>query len=188
MARNKRGQNTSIKPIEIAITKRLQNIARDEDIKLKAMVRDKLETELLFNVHDSFRPATKKGQEVREYNENHTHQKANTYHHTGLLLESIYAVITENGVAAKVRDLKYDNGASTQEVYDYLKFGTSDIPKKSDVFDYANGEKYSMYISQEPHNFEARTREAMRQYLQDIEDDIDKNGVKNINKKYLRNI
>ena len=188
MLRNKRGQFTGNKPIAIAISKRLLNIAKDEGIRIKAMVRDELETELRFQVYTSYRPATKQGQEVAEYNATHKHQKSRPYHHTGRLAHNINAIIDGNTVKAIVRDEKYDNGASTTEVYDYLKFGTTNTPKKSDVYDYNNGDRFSQYISQEPHNFEARTRDHMEDFLSQLAEDIDRNGKKNINPKYLKKI
>lgn len=187
MARNTKGQITGTKPVAIALKKRLIEIANDEGIKLKAMVRDQLETELRFNVYDSYRPATKGGTEIKEYNETHKHQKANLYHHTGRLASSIYARIDGDTIKAMIKDEKYPDGASTTEVYDYLKFGTSKKSEKKGYF-YNNGNDFSPYISQEPHNFEARTRQNMNQYLDDLAADIEVNGAKHINPKYLRKI
>lgn len=187
MPRNKKGQITGNKPVEIAIKKSLLAITKDEDIRLKAMVRDELETELRFQVYTSYTPATKRGKETQEYNKTHKHQKARPYHHTGLLARSIYAKIDGDNAKAMIRDEKYDDGASTVEVYDYLKFGTTNTPKESDTYDYGNETKFSQYIPQEPHNFEARTREHMNDFLNRLEEDIITNGKKNINPKYLKN-
>lgn len=187
MARNKLGQFTSINHITQAINKRLQAIATDEQIKIKALVRDELEQTLRSEIYASRTPATEKGLEVKEYNETHKHQKSRPYHHTGKLESSIYAIIDGDTVKAMVQDKQYDNGRSTTEVYDYLKFGTTDTPK-NDVYDYANGNQFSKYISQEPHNFEARTREHMEIFLRDLETDIEQNGTKHINPKYLKKL
>lgn len=187
MARNKKGQITSTKPTEIVIKKTLLNIARDEGIRIKAMVRDELERELRLDIYDSYMPATKSGIKTKNYNETHKHQKPRPYHHTGLLASKVYATIEGDVIKAMVRNEQYDNGTSTQQVYDYLKFGTSDTPKKS-VYGYDNGKKFARYVAQKPHNFEARTREYMNQYLDNLATDIEKNGRKNINPKYLRNI
>ena len=188
MARNTKGQWASTNSIEIALKKRLLAIAKDDGIKLKAMVRDKLEEELRFNVYTSYRPATKKGKDTQYYNETHKHQKARPYHHTGLLASKIDAIIDGDSVKAIVRDAQYADGASTTEVYDYLKFGTTNTPKKSDVYDYNNGNNFSQYISQKPHNFEARTRDAMESYLNELKTDIEQNGKKYINPKYLKKL
>ena len=187
MAKNKWNQYASAKPIEMAIKKRLLSIASEEGIRVKALVRDELEKELRFNIYESYAPSTKQGQQIQEYNETHKHQKAKLYHHTGRLAQSIYATIDGDNVKAMVRDEKYDDGASTTEVYDYLKFGTTNTPKK-DVYSYNNGTEFSRYTSQPPHNFEARTRDHMNEFLNNLAEDIDQNGAKNINPKYLRDI
>ena len=119
-----------------------------------------------------------------EYNETHKHQKKRPYHHTGLLERSVYGTIDGDIVKANIRDQKYDNGASTTEVYDYLKFGTTDTPK-NDTYDYEGGAKFSQYIPQEPHNFEARTREYMNQFLDRLAADI-KNHPERYSDKYRK--
>ena len=187
MARNKKGQITSTKPIEIAIQKRLIDIAKDEGIRIKALVRDELEKELRLDIYDSYTPLTKRGKMVQEYNETHKHQKPHPYHHTGRLAQSVYAIIDGDNVKAMIKNKQYDNGTSTAEVYDYLKFGTTNNPK-SNIYSYDNGTKFSTYISQPPHNFEARTREHMKDFLNKLAIDINENGTKNINPKYLRDI
>ena len=185
MARNKLGQITGTGPVEAIIKKSLLAIAKDEGIKLKAMVRDELEKELSFQVYTSYKPVTKKGKDTQYYNKTHKHQKVKPYHHTGKLARNIYAVIDGNNVKAMVRDEEYDNGVSTTEVYDYLKFGTTDTPK-NDTYSYDGGKNFSKYIPQGPHNFEARTREHMRDFLNKVEIEIRTNGSKNINPRYLK--
>lgn len=171
MARNKKGQITSEHIISVKLLKSLQEIADDVAIRVKPIVRDKLESELRYQLYQSYTPATQKGKEIREYNESNTHQKKNLYHHTGLLASSVYGTIDGDIVKANIKDQKYDNGASTTEVYDYLKFGTTDKPKNY-IYDYANNSKYAMYVSQEPHNFEARTREEMKRFLDELAGDL----------------
>ena len=189
MARNKLGQVTGEKIIGIKLTKRLQAIAEDEGIKLKAMVRDELEQTLRSEIYASYRPATKNGKDVQEYNETHKHQKPRPYHHTGILASNVYANIEGDIIQAKIKDVKYPDGASATEVYDYLKFGTPDQPKNgAKGFFYNNGQNFSPYISQEPHNFEARTREQMKQFINDLETDINEHGTKRINPKYLKKL
>lgn len=174
MARNKRGQFTGKNIITWNITKTLQEVAKEAELRIKPMVRDKLEETLRAEVYASYQPATEQGKATQEYNETHKHQKARPYHHTGLLASKIGANIDGNTVKAVVRDGTYDNGATTAEVYDYLKFGTPDRAK-TDVYDYNKGKEFSQYISQEPHNFEARTREQMRDYIEEMEAKI-RNG------------
>ncbi len=170
-AKNKKGQYTSEKPIVLKLSKTLLDIANDVAIRVKPIVRDELENTLTQEIYASRTPATEKGKKIQEYNETHKHQKKKLYHHTGLLERSVYGTIDGDNVKVNIRDQKYDNGASTTEVYDYLKFGTTDEPK-SDVYDYANGTKFARYNPQEPHNFEARTREHMRQFLDDLSRDL----------------
>lgn len=186
-SKNKWNQYVSTKPIEIAIQKRLIDIAKDEGIRVKALVRDELEKELRLDIYDSYRPSTKRGIAVQKYNETHKHQQSHPYHHTGRLAQSVYAIIDGDNVKAMIRDEQYEDGASTTEVYDYLKFGTTSTPRKN-VYDYDHGTKFASYTSQEPHNFETRTREYMKEFLNDLMNDIDKNGINNINPKYLRKL
>lgn len=189
MTRNKLGQFTGQKVVSVKLAKRLQTIAKEDGIKLKAMVRDELERTLILEIQASYRPATKRGKEVQAYNETHKHQKPRPYHHIGLLASKIYATIEGDIIQAKVKDVKYPDGASTTKVYDYLKFGTPDEPKNGKKgFFYNNGQNFSPYISQEPHNFEARTREHMRQFIGELENSIYQYGAKKINPKYLKKL
>lgn len=167
MARNKKGQITSENIIATKISKALQDVADEAKIRIKPIVRDKLESELRYQIYASYTPATERGKQIQEYNESHEHQKIHAYHHTGLLASSVYATIEGDTVQANIRDQQYDNGTSTTEVYDYLKFGTTNTPK-NDTYAYDNGTKFSKYISQDPHNFEARTREVMKQFVNDL--------------------
>jgi len=174
MARNKLGQITSNrKSVEIAIQKYLEKDAKEIDMKIKPIIRDELEQTLRAEIYASYTPATEKGKATQEYNKTHKHQKPNLYHHTGILAGSIHGRINENSVeAGPMEGVKYPNGKSAQEIYTYLKFGTTDTPKK-DVYSYDNGTKFSRYSAQEPHNFEARTREYMKVFLKKLAQDIE---------------
>lgn len=171
MPRNTRGEFTGTDRISIRITKRLQEIADEVAIRVKPIVRDELEQTLRSEIYASYTPATKSGQETEAYNETHKHQKSMPYHHTGLLARNVSAVIESNIIKAKIKDAKYPNGKSTTEVYDFLKFGTSKESSKKGFF-YNEGQDFSTYIYQEPHNFEARTREYMRNFLKKLEQDL----------------
>ena len=172
MARNKKGQFVSEHIISIKLTKALQEAADKAAIRVKPLIRDELEQTLRSEIYDSYTPATKSGIETQEYNKTHKHQKARPYHHTGLLASRIYAPIEGDIVKANVRDTQYNDGASTTEVYNYLKFGTKDNSLDDKVYSYDNGNKFSIYISQEPHNFEARTKEHMNQFLNNLVDEL----------------
>ena len=171
MPRNTRGQFVGADKVSLKITKRLQEIADEVAIRVKPLVRDELEKTLRSEIYASYTPATKSGQETEEYNQTHKHQKKRPYHHTGLLTSKVYAVIEENVIKSKIRSAKYDNGSTTEEVYDFLKFGTPKETSKKG-FTYNKGEEFSTYIHQEPHNFEARTREYMRDFLKKLETDL----------------
>lgn len=172
MARNKKGQITSTKNnVEVIIQKYLENIANEARIRVKPIIRDELERTLRAEIYASYVPATKKGQETQEYNKTHKHQKVQSYHHTGTLTSSIHGTIDGSIVkAGPMEGITYEDGTPVEDVYNYLKFGTTDTPKK-DVFNYGEG-KFSQYISQEPHNFEARTREYMNTFLKDLAIDL----------------
>jgi len=171
MAKNKKGQFTGERIVSLKISKALQEIANDAAIRVRPIVRDELENTLRTEIYTSYTPATKKGKDIQEYNETHKHQKAHPYHHTGLLASSVYATIEGNTVKANIKDEKYNNGTSTTEVYNYLKFGTTTTPK-SNSYSYNNGNDFSQYISQKPHNFEARTREYMKIFLDRLANDL----------------
>ena len=171
MPRNTRGQFVGADKVSLKITKRLQEIADEVAIRVKPIVRDELEQTLRSEIYASYTPATKSGQETEEYNRTHKHQKKRPYHHTGKLASSVYATIDGNTIKAKLKEKQYDNGRTTAEVYDFLKFGTARETSKKG-FTYNQGEEFSAYIHQEPHNFEARTREHMRDFLKELEIDL----------------
>lgn len=189
MARNRIGQYTGEGNLELKISKKLQAVADEVAIRVRPLVRDELERTHIFNVYDSYRPATQKGRAIEEYNKTHKHQKPRLYHHTGNtgessnLASSIYAVIDGDTVIAKVRDKSYPDGTSTTKVYDILKYGTPKTSKKKGFY-YNNHSEFSTYISQPPHNFEARTREDMKIFLNDLAKDLKNHPEKYID-KYL---
>ena len=183
MARNKRGQFTSEKIISKKLSKALLELGKEAAVRVKPIVRDELETELRQQVYASYTPATDKGKAIKEYNDTHKHQKPALYHHTGILASSIYCTIDGDTVTARVRDITYDNGESAVNVYNYLKFGTTNTPKNR-TYSYDGGTHFSKYIPQEPHNFEARTREHMKIFLDELAAKI-KNDPAQFYDKYL---
>lgn len=164
---NQFGQITRIGKLEIKLTKQLQDIAREAEIRIRPLVRDKAEQFLREEIDNSYKPATKSGASVQEYNATHSHQKANPYHHTGLLVSSVYATIEGDTIKTKIRDKKYEDGTSTIKVYDVLKFGTPKTSKKQGFY-YNNHSEFSPYISQEPHNFETRAKERIDEFLDEF--------------------
>ena len=171
MAKNRSGQFVSTDNLELKISKKLQAIADEVAIRVRPIVRDELERTHIFNVYASYQPSTEKGKSIQDYNDTHKHQKSRLYHHTGTLASSIYAVIDGDTVIAKVRDKQYPDGTSTTKVYDILKYGTPKTSNKKGFY-YNNHDEFSTYISQPPHNFEARTREDMKIFLKDLARDL----------------
>ena len=171
MPRNTRGQFVGANKISLKITKRLQEVANEAAIRVKPIIRDELEQTLRAEIYASYTPATEKGREIEEYNQTHKHQKLRLYHHTGKLASSVRAYIDKDTIKIRFKNKKYDNGKTVEEVYDFLRFGTKKESSKKG-FSYNNGEEFSTYIHQEPHNFETRTREHMRIFLKELEIDL----------------
>ena len=167
MARNKGGQFVGLGDLEIKLTKHLQKVADEAAVRIRPVVRDELEQTLRAEIYASYTPATEKGKVVKDYNESHKHQKTRLYHHTGILASSIHGTIDRDIIKAGPMDgVTYPDGTSVKDVYNYLKFGTTDTPN-NDTYSYGDGQ-FSKYIAQEPHNFEARTRAHMKQFMKDL--------------------
>ena len=120
-SKNKWNQYTRNKPIEIKLKKRLLEIAKDEGIRVKALVRDEFEKTIRFEMYKSYVPATERGKTVEEYNSTHKFSKPRPYHHTGLLIRNTHARMDDDSIKIVITSEKYDDGSSTEEVYDYLK-------------------------------------------------------------------
>lgn len=162
MARNIKGQITGEKLIAVKLNKTLQNIANEARVRLQALTRDKLENELRHQIYSSY-----------------TSVGSGEYQHTKLLPTSVYAVIEDDIVQAKLMNKFYkgvDSKGNTidipvEDVYNYLKFGTKS-KAKSDVYAYVddNGKiHYAPYKQTPAHNFEAETRKEMRIFLNEIQ-------------------
>lgn len=169
MSKNKLGQFTSQKAISVKVAKRLQSAAKNLNTNIMPIIRDELEQTLRSEIYKSYRPAT-----------DHSNPNVRPYIHTGLLISSVYAEIKEDTIQAEIDDKVYPNGKTASEVYNYLKFGTTDDPNNDIYIYFNNGLQFSTYISQSPHNFEARTREHMKEYLNILKTDIKTNPEKYI--------
>ena len=189
MARNKRGQITSTNNnVEIVIRKYLENIADEAEIRIRPLVRDELEQTLRANIYASYRPATRKNKDTNISDKAHTRTKPRPYHHTGILARSIHGTIDGNiAKAGPMEGVTYPDGTSVIDVYNHLKFGTVDSTEKG-VYGYDDGTKFSQYISQEPHNFEARTREYMNKiFLPKLVQELQtEDGIKRYTGKYKK--
>lgn len=158
---NTRGQFTGEKLLEKKLSKRLQEIARESKIRLQALTRDKLISELRHQIYLSY-VSTGDG----------------SYEHRRLLPKNVYAVIEGDTIQVKLIDDHYKGVDSkgniidvpVQDVYNYLKFGTKKHAK-SIVYPYLdenNDISFAHYKATPPHNFEARTREVMDMFLDDV--------------------
>ena len=162
--RNVKGQFTS--DVSILAYKELSAWAKEIEERIKPEIRDKLAQELAYQINASRTPATKKGQEIEEYNQNNAHKKARLYHRTGTLARSIHGRINGNVIeAGPDKNAKYEmDDTPVTDVYNYLKYGTTDTPKY-DKYYFNNKKGLSPYIQQKPHDFEARTSDAMKIYM-----------------------
>lgn len=179
ISQNNKGQIS--KQLSILVTKKMKAAAKTCEYEVKKDIREELERQHLHDVYSSFQPNHTSGKKVKDYNENHKHQKARPYHHTGKLLESIYAVIDGDAVRIEQKDLYYDDGTSVKDVYEWLDKGTSE--SEYDVYilgGKGSGTPYVGYVPQPRHGFKQTTLRHMESYIQ--------NTVipKIENKKYLR--
>lgn len=161
---NTRGQFTSEKLLERKLSKRLQEVAYESRIRLQALTRDKLVSELRHQIYASY-VSTGDG----------------SYEHTRLLPTSVYAVIEGDTIQVKLEDNHYKGIDSegniidipVEDVYNYLKFGTKK-QAKSDVYPYLDENdniRFAPYKATLPHNFEARTKEVMDIFLNNVAND-----------------
>lgn len=117
------------------------------------------------------------GANVANYNETHKHKKPMPYHHTGLFAGSVKAVIDGNAVKVVIEDKAYDDGATTEQVYDWLTKGTTLNPKKNSYpYVRKQGSNYSTgwatYNSTPKHPFEQHTLNEMAGFLDMLESDL----------------
>ena len=170
------------KQLSILITKQLQEIAKDCEQKVKIVLRDELEDQHKHDIYTSYAPIQQSGIEIAEYNRTHKHQKTNPYHHSGTLIRSIYGVIDGNTVKIEQDDLKYEDGTSAKDVYEWLDKGT----KKSKKHEYyildgkGSHTPYVRYVPQPRHGFKKATLDYIDVFIKStLIPDIE-------NHKYLR--
>lgn len=187
-SRNELGQFT--KGVSLLVTKELRELADISEIRAKALIRDELDLKLKANIRDSYAPNSPEGQRIKAYNENPNHKRklAAHYHHTGTLIESINTVIDGNTVMVKQKPLTYDNGASAEQVYDWLVKGTTKTPKHDHYF-FTNkkGErKLAKYYPTPKHLFEQHTLAQIDGFMEGLATDL-ANDLQ-VRKKYKRYI
>ena len=172
---NQFGQYVRAGNLEIILTKQLKDIAKEAEVRIRPIIRDVAAKELSSAIYGSYTPATKHGQEIQKYNETHKHQKAAPYHHRGLLASKVYAIIDGDTIKTAIRKEQYKNGASTLKVYDILKYGTPEQPRKISsktgevVKGHSSGNDYiPVYVQQKPHNFETVAAKNMQAFIDDF--------------------
>ena len=189
LRQNNKGQIT--KDFSILVTKKLQTVAEEVNIRIKPLIRDELQYKYKTNVLATYAPTSETGQAVKDYNKAHKHQKSASYHHTGKFLDSIHAVIDENTVKIIIEENIYDDGATTLQVYEWLRYGTTKNPK-SDRYPYIKkqGGNYSTgWASYNPtpkHPFEEMTLEQMKGFLDTLTGEFKNKTVKKEYMKYVK--
>lgn len=179
ISQNEKGQIS--KQLSILVTKKLKEIAKDCEDKVKNVLREELENQHKHDIYSTYAPIQQSGKSVAEYNKKHKHQKKQPYHHSGKLITSVHAVIDGNTVKIKIDDNHYDDGTSAKDVYDWLSKGT----KKSEYDVYILGGKgshtpYVTYVPTPKHNFKKMTLDHMDAFIKN-------ELIPNIEKgKYLR--
>lgn len=179
ISQNEKGQIS--KQLSILITKRLQEIAKDCESKVKIVLRDELEEQHKHDIYSTFAPIQQSGKDVAEYNAKNKHQKKQPYHHSGTLIRSVRGVIAGNTVKIELEDNHYEDGTSVRDVYEYLDKGTG----KSEHENYILGGKgshtsYVKYIPTPRHGFKKMTLDHMDNFIKNtLIPDIEKG-------KYLR--
>ena len=176
----KQNTQSKAKTVKILIDKNLHEIAKDCERKVKIVLRDELEEQHRWDVQSTYAPIQLSGKKAQEYNESHSHQVARPYHHSGLLLRNIHGVIDGNVIKIEVADEKYEDGASTKDVYEWLSHGTN---SESDFYILGGEKSHTPYVGYEPtpkHNFKQLTKQNMNNYIQNTLIPDIKNG------KYLR--
>lgn len=170
------------KQLSILITKQLREIAKDCEQKVKIVLRDELEDQHKHDVYASYAPIQQSGIATAEYNRTHKHQKTRPYRHSGTLIRSIHGVIDGNTVKIEQDDLKYEDGTSAKDVYEWLDKGT----KKSKKYEYyildgkGSHTPYVRYVPQPRHGFKKATLDYMDGFIKNtLIPDIEKG-------KYLR--
>ena len=172
------------KQATVLITKQLEQIADDVEKDATEIIKYKE------NVLASYSPRSQAGIETQEYNAyqksreqklgTRLHKKKQTYHHTGIFIDSIYTEVNNKTVKIKIRDETYPDGASTTQVYEWLTKGTEGSDK-TNPDNYSTG--WARNYPTPPHLFEEHTREQMKGFLDNFGENI-KNDYKK--RKYKR--
>ena len=176
------------KDFTINITKRLEKEAKKIEKNVSDIVGEKLKTCYRENVELSYGPrsvgaaqdilfnvqAKQAEMEDRKQGLNVRHRRKKIpYIHTDTFYNSIDVVKEGRKLKVKIKDIKYPNGKSTTDVYEYLINGTPGGGKY--WFTAKNGKRPTAYNYPTPrHEFEEHTMMQMLGYLDSLEADIKK--------------
>ena len=198
------------KQATVLITKQLEQIANNVEKDATKIIEDKLLETYKENVLASYSPRSEAGQEVQAYNESRKQleqkdrelgiksrrgRKKLTYKHTNIFINSIYTEVKNKTVMIKIRDEQYPDGASTTQVYEWLTKGTEGSDKSypyikvtgkdaTDPNNYSTG--WARNYPTPRHLFEEHTREQMKGFLENFQDNIKNNYDKRKYKKKRR--
>lgn len=166
--RNNLGQYT--KNMSILITKKMQATADNIGVNVKEAVKDKLDITFKEEIEKTYAPTS-----------------TGTYIDTGKLLESVHTEINDNVVEAIVEEDLYRNSKTTNQIYEYLKKGTTSYPKK-DSYSYIDETghiRFANYHPQPPHLFEQHTLNLMEGYLESLTAQLNRLDTKGL-KRYMK--
>lgn len=179
ISQNEKGQIS--KQLSILVTKKLKEIAKDCEGKVKNVLREELENQHKHDIYSTYAPIQQSGKSVAEYNKKHKHQKKQPYHHSGKLITSVHAVIDGDTVKIVLDDEEYDDGTSVKDVYEWLDKGTG--KSESDVYILGGKGSHTPYVGYVPtprHGFKKLTLDHMDNFIKNtLIPDIEKG-------KYLR--
>ena len=177
------------KNLTVNVSKQLLKEAEKIKMNLSQVVEDKLLTCAKENILQSYSPRSVGAAQDILFNEQakqaenedkkqdlkvRNRRRKIPYKHTGTFLDSIYTEKKDNEIVVKIRDLQYENGKSTIDVYKWLTNGTSGGGNY--YFVNNNGERPTAHNYPIPrHEFEEQTMVQMLGYLHSLENDI-KNG------------
>ena len=177
------------KEFTINISKKLEKKAEKTGINVREVVGKKLKECYRENVEFSYGPrsvgaaqdilfneqAKQAEMEDRKKGLNARHRRRKIpYINTGTFYESIDVIEEDKKLKVKIKDIKYPNGKSTVDVYEYLTKGTPGSSKRY-WFTAKNGKRpYAHNYPTPKHEFEEHTMLQMLGYLDSLEEDIKK--------------
>ena len=205
------------KNITTRVSKELEERAKVLDMNLKQDVADEMLRTLKHNVAATYSPRAggfnaeqklenkkSKNAEAQTSNEyakkvqkatgKRQRMQSESYKHTGILLDSLYADIEGDKVSIKILDISYPANPvtgetrSAQEVYDFLRHGTNPPTNSSYPYKYKTVHqgkktyKKPVFVHNNPtpkHPFVEDTQAHMNSYINDIKAQVKNKTYKN---------